>query len=220
MTATTAATSSTTPRSRACCTSRGGTTVGSLKGVGKLQFGPEPLVLRIKAEPRPHDASVVLHAFLEQRSTGRTVEVNSGRVIVGAPTWFLLPETAEVFLVPDTPPWVLEAVGKQPRIVMDARVSAQQMDALSETLHAAGVPQQDLFALASDSRPIDRIIASVEGDAGRIKISLAARYGNVTLAINGVDPESPRYSINLGDQTLTFYRDLASEAAARARSPT
>ena len=193
---------------------RGGTTVG-IKGVGKLQFGPEPLVLRIKAEARAHDASVVLHAFLEQRSTGRTVEVNSGRVIVGAPTWFLIPETAEVFLVPDTPPWVLEAVGRQPRIVMDARVSAQQMDALSETLQAAGVPQQDLFALASDSRPIDRIIASVEGDAGKIKISLAARYGNVTLAINGTDPESPRYSINLGDQTLTFYRDLASEAAAR-----
>jgi hypothetical protein len=90
---------------------RSGSTV-SIKGVGKLQFGPEPLVLRIKAEARPHDASVVLHAFLEQRSTGRTIEVNSGRVIVGAPTWFLLPETAEVFLIPDTPPWVLEAVGR------------------------------------------------------------------------------------------------------------
>lgn len=191
-----------------------GSTIG-LKGVGKLQFGPEPLVLRIRAEPRSQDASVELHAFLEQRSIGRTIEVNSGRIIVGAPTWFLVPETAEVFQVPDTPPWVLEAVGKQPRIVMDARVSAQQMDALSETLHAAGVPQQDLFALASDSRAIDRIVASVEAEPSKIKISLAARYGNVTLAVAGNDPESPRYSINLGDQVLTFYRDLAGEAVAR-----
>ena len=191
-----------------------GSTIG-LKGVGKLQFGSEPLVLRIRAEPRRGDASVELHAFLEQRSTGRTIEVNSGRVIVGAPTWFLVPETAEVFQVPDTPPWVLELVGKQPRIVMDARVSAQQMDALSETLHAAGVPQQDLFALASDSRQIDRLVASVEAEPSKIKISLAARYGNVTLAVAGSDPESPRYSINLGDQMLTFYRDLAGEAAAR-----
>jgi superfamily II DNA or RNA helicase len=193
---------------------RAGSTV-SIKGVGKLQFGHEPLVLRIRAEPRASDASVVLHAFLEQRSNGRVLEVGSGRVIVGAPTWFLLPDSAEAFLVPDTPPWVLEAVGRQPRIVMDARVSAQQMDALSETLHAVGVPQQDLFALASDSRPIDRIVASVEGDAGKIKVALAARYGNVTLGVTGHDPESPRYSINLGDQTQTFYRDLTAEAAAR-----
>ena len=189
-------------------------TVG-LKGVGKLQFGPEPLILRIRAEARTADASVELHAFLEQRSNGRTIEVPSGRVIVGAPTWFLLLDTAEVFQVPDTPPWVLEAVARQPRIVMDSRVSAQQMDALSETLHSVGVPQQDLFALASDSRTIDLIIASVEADANKVKIALAARYGNVTLAIAGTDPESPRYSINLGDQTLTFYRDMAGEAAAR-----
>src|SRR5690606_9574704 len=151
--------------------------------------------------------SVELHAFLEHRSSGRTLEVNSGRVIAGAPTWFLLPETAEVFQVPDTPPWVLEAVGKQPRIVMDARVSAQQMDALSETLQAVGVPQKDLFALASDSRQVDQIVASVEAEPSKVKISLAARYSNVTLGVTGNDPESPRYSINLGDQTLTFYRD-------------
>jgi len=191
-----------------------GSTV-SLKGVGKLQFVGEPLVLRIRAEPRAGDSSVELHAFLEHRSSGRLLEVNSGRVIAGAPTWFLLPETAEVFQVPDTPPWVLEAVGKQPRIVMDARVSAQQMDALSETLHSVGVPQQDLFALASDSRSIDQIVASVEAEPSKVKISLAARYSNVTLGVTGNDPESPRYSINLGDQTLTFYRDLAAEAAAR-----
>ena len=192
-----------------------GSTVISLKGVGKLQFAAEPVLLRIRAEPRASDASVVLHAFLEHRSSGRQIEVNSGRVIIGAPTWFLLPETAEVFLVPDTPPWVLEAVGKQPRIVMDARVSAQQMDSLSETLHAVGVPQQDLFALASDSRSIDQVVASVEAEPSKVKISLAARYSNVTLDVRGSDPESPRYSINLGDQTLTFYRDLAAEAAAR-----
>jgi superfamily II DNA or RNA helicase len=191
-----------------------GSTV-SLKGVGKLQFVGEPLVLRIRAEPRPGVSSVILHAFLEHRSSGRTLEVNSGRVIVGAPTWFLLPETAEVFLVPDTPPWVLEAVAKQATIVMDARVSAQQMDALSETLHSVGVPQQDLFALASDSRPVDQIVASVEAEPSKVKISLAARYGNVTLGITGSDPESPRYSITIGDKPLTFYRDLVAEAAAR-----
>jgi superfamily II DNA or RNA helicase len=191
-----------------------GSTV-SLKGVGKLQFVGEPLVLRIRAEPRPGVSSVILHAFLEHRSSGRTLEVNSGRVIVGAPTWFLLPETAEVFLVPDTPPWVLEAVAKQATIVMDARVSAQQMDALSETLHSVGVPQGDLFALASDSRPVDQLVASVEAEPSKVKISLAARYGNVTLGIAGSDPESPRYSITIGDKPLTFYRDLVAEAAAR-----
>lgn len=193
---------------------RVGSTV-SLKGVGKLQFAPEPLVMRVRAEPRPGDNSVVLHAFLEQRSTGRAVEVPSGRIIVGAPTWFLIPETAEIFLVPDTPPWVLEAVAKQPKIVMDARVSAQAMDALSESLKTVGVPQHDLFALASDARKIDAIIATVEGDATQIKVALAARYGNVTLGINGTDPESPRYTINLGDQPLSFYRDLEGEAVAR-----
>ena len=194
---------------------RGGGSTVSLKGVGKLQFAGEPLALRVRAEPRPSDASVVLHAFLEQRSNGRALELPSGRIIVGAPTWFLLPDTAEVFLVPDTPPWVLEAVAKQPKITMDARVSAQAMDALSESLKTVGVPQQDLFALASDSRKIDAIVATVEGDAAQIKVALAARYGNVTLGISGHDPESPRYTINLGDQPISFYRDLIGEAAAR-----
>ncbi|MCY1011223.1 SNF2-related protein [Nannocystis pusilla] len=193
---------------------RVGSTV-SLKGVGKLQFAAEPLTLRVRAEPRPGDNSVVLHAFLEQRSTGRDLEVPAGRIIVGAPTWYLLPETAEVFLVPDTPPWVLEAVAKQPRIVMDARVSAQAMDALSESLKTVGVPHQDLFALASDSRKIDAIIATVEGDAAQIKVGLAARYGNVTIGVTGSEPESARYTINLGDQPLSFYRDLEGEAVAR-----
>lgn len=193
---------------------RTGSTV-SLKGVGKLQFNAEPLVLRVRAEPRPSDGSVILHGFLEQRSTGRAVEVTSGRVIVGAPTWFLLPETAEVFLVPDTPPWVLESIAKQPRIIMDARVSAAAMDALSESLQTVGVPRHDLFALASDARKIDAIVATVEGDAAKIKVSLAARYSNVTLGIVGSDPESPRYVINLGDQPLSFYRDLDGEGVAR-----
>ena len=193
---------------------RTGSTV-SLKGVGKLQFASEPLTLRVRAEPRPSDNSVVLHAFLEQRSNGRAFEVPAGRIIVGAPTWFLVLETAEVFLVPDTPPWVLEAVAKQPRIVMDARVSAQAMDSLSDSLKTAGVPHHDLFALASDSRDIDKIVATVEGGAEQIKVALAARYGNVTLGVVGADPESARYTINLGDQPLTFYRDLEGEAAAR-----
>src|SRR5690606_4754176 len=129
-------------------------------------------------------------------------EVPAGRIIGGAPTWFLVLETAEVFLVPDTPPWVLEAVAKQPRIVMDARVSAQAMDSLSESLKTAGVPHHDLFALASDSRDIDQIIATVDGNAEQIKVALAARYGNVTLGVAGADPESARYTINLGDAPL------------------
>jgi superfamily II DNA or RNA helicase len=187
----------------------------AIKGIGKLVFVPEPLLLRVQAESRERDARVVLHAFLEHPPSGRAFEVDEGRVIVGAPTWFLWPETAELFAVPDTPPWVLESIGKQPRIVMDARVGAEQMDALSDKLHAVGVPRQDLFALASDSRPVERFVATIEGDPESIRVALAARYGNVTIATTGRDPESARYSISAGDQTLTFYRDLDAEAAAR-----
>src|SRR5690606_31039473 len=121
------------------------------------------LVLRIQAEARQGDAGVELHAFLEHPESERSFEVDEGRLIIGAPTWFLAPESSELFLVPDTPPWVLESVARQPRIVMDSRVGAEQMDELSERLQSVGVPSTDLFALASDSRDIELIIATIEG---------------------------------------------------------
>ncbi len=188
----------------------------SLKGVGRLKFVREPLFLRVRAEPRQGSATIDLHAFLEEPVQGRTFEVEDGRVIAGAPTWFLMLTTGELFLVPDTPPWVLAAVAKQSKIVMDSRVSADQMDTLSEQLMTVGIPRKDLFALASDSREIDVIIATIEGDASRIQVRLAARYQDVTIEIKGSDPESPRFSGYLdGGQPVSFYRDLAGEAAAR-----
>ncbi|MCA9709556.1 MAG: hypothetical protein KDK70_27205, partial [Myxococcales bacterium] len=114
----------------------------SLKGVGKLKFSSEPLVMRVQAETRK-DAAVELHAFLEHPPTGRIFEVDQGRVVAGAPTWYIAPETCEVFPVFDTPPWVLAAVANQPRIVMDSRMGAQQMDSLSERLQTVGVPRHD-----------------------------------------------------------------------------
>lgn len=33
--------------------------------------------------------------------------------------------------------------------------------------------------------------------------------------MGGVDPESPRYSLSVGGQSLSFYRELEAEAAAR-----
>jgi SNF2 family DNA or RNA helicase len=99
---------------------------------------------------------------------------------------------------------------------MDSRVSADQMDTLSDQLMTVGIPRKDLFALASDSREIDVIIATIEGDATRIKVRLAARYQDVTIEIQGTDPESPRYAAHLdGGQSVSFYRDLAAEAEAR-----
>jgi len=186
----------------------------SLKGVGKLKFQSSPVVLRVQAEAR-QDANVDLHGFLYHEATGRQLEVDKGRIIAGAPTWFLYPETAELFLVPDTPPWVLEALSKQPRIVMDARVDAEEMDALSQRLQAVGVPRSDLFALASDARTIGQITATIDGESNSVRVSLSVRYGNVTLAITGSDPESARYSMTVGDETVSFYRDLDGEAAAR-----
>lgn len=186
----------------------------SLKGVGKLKFVPEPLVLRVQAETR-RDSNVDLHAFLYHEASGRILEVDQGRVIAGAPTWFLYPETTELFRVPDSPPWVLESIARQPRIIMDARVNADEMDSLSQRLQTAGVPRSDLFALASDARKIEQIIATIEGEPNTVRVTLAARYGNVTLSITGDDPESARYSMTAGDQTLSFYRDLDGESAAR-----
>ena len=187
----------------------------SLKGVGRVTFSAEPLALRVRAEPRPDSGAIDLHAFLEQPQSGRAFEVAAGRVIAGAPTWFLVPETPELFLIPDTPPWVLEQVARQSKIVMDARLSAEQMDQLSEQLLTVGVPRGDLFALASDSRKIDVIVATIEGDANKIKVQLAARYQNVTIGVTGQDPESPRYTLTVGNQSLSFYRELEAEAAAR-----
>lgn len=186
----------------------------SLKGTGKLKFSAEPLVMRVQAETRK-DAAVELHAFLEHEASGRIFEVDEGRVIAGSPTWYIAPETCEVFPLLDTPPWVLQAVAKQPRIVMDARMGAQQMDTLSERLQTVGVPRQDLFALASDARAVEKIVATIEGDARRIKVTLAAAYGNVTLSVGGEDPESPRYMIDVGGQPISFYRDLDAESVAR-----
>lgn len=186
----------------------------SLKGVGKLKFAEQPLVMRVQAETRK-DAAVELHAFLEHEDTKRIFEVDEGRIIAGAPTWYIAPKTCEVFPILDTPPWVLQAVARQPRIVMDSRMGADQMDTLSDRLQQVGVPRQDLFALATDAREVEQIITTIEGDARRIKVSLAASYGNVTLAIGGEDPESPRYMVDVGDQPISFYRDLDAESAAR-----
>jgi superfamily II DNA or RNA helicase len=187
----------------------------SIKGMGKIRFITEPLVLRIQAESRRKDAKVELHAFLEHPDTDRTLEVDEGRVIVGSPTWFLNPKTAELFTVAETPPWVLTSVAKQPRLVMDSRIDADQMDEISVKLQSAGVPRHDLHALASDSRAIDLVTATIEGDAKKIKVTLMVRYGNVTVEISGRDPETARYTATAGDQTVSFYRDLDGEAAAR-----
>ena len=186
----------------------------SIKGVGKLRFVPEPLVLRVRAEAR-QDANVELHAFLEHTASDRIFEVDAGRIIAGAPTWFLVPESSEIFLVPDSPPWVLESIAKQPRIVMDSRVGAEQMDSLSDRLQSVGVPRHDLFALASDAREAEQFIVTIEGDSHRVRVQLAARYGNVTMAIGGEDPESARHTVSVGNETISFYRDLDAEATAR-----
>lgn len=186
----------------------------SLKGVGKLKFVVEPLVLRVQAETRK-DGSIELHAFLEHVETSRTFEVDQGRFIQGAPTWFIWPDTCETFMVLDSPPWVLDAISKQPRIVMDSRVGAEQMDSLSDRLHTVGVPRHDLFALASDARSAEKIVATIEGEGERVKVSLAAGYGNVTIGIAGEDPESARHLVEIDDQKISFYRDLDAEAAAR-----
>jgi len=186
----------------------------SLKGVGKLKFVLEPLVLRVQAETRK-DGKIDLHAFLEHESTRRVFEVDQGRIICGAPTWFIWPETCETFMVLDTPPWVLESIAAQPHILMDSRVGADQMDTLSDALQTVGVPQGDLFALASDAREVEKIVATIEGEGERVKVQLAAVYGNVTIGINGEDPESARYLVDMGDQQISFYRDLERERAAR-----
>jgi superfamily II DNA or RNA helicase len=187
----------------------------SIKGVGKLIFVPEPLVLRVEAKSRGTDHRVELRAYLQHKPSERDFEVDKGRIIAGAPTWFLWPETAEIFLVPDTPPWTLEAIAKRPLIVMDASVAADEMDKISESLQSVGVPQRDVFNLASDSREVDNFIVTIDGGASKIVVKLAARYQNVTLAISGSDPESARYSAHIGDQTIAFYRDLEAEAVAR-----
>ena len=70
----------------------------SLKGVGKLKFANEPLVMRVQAETRK-DGAVELHAFLEHEPSSRVFEIDQGRVIAGAPTWYIAPETCEIFPV-------------------------------------------------------------------------------------------------------------------------
>ncbi|NJK31255.1 MAG: hypothetical protein HC927_01925 [Deltaproteobacteria bacterium] len=54
----------------------------SIKGVGKLQFASEPLVLRVRAETREKDARVELRGFLQHPPSERVFEVDQGRVIV------------------------------------------------------------------------------------------------------------------------------------------
>lgn len=186
----------------------------SLKGVGKLKFVPDAAVLRVQAETRK-DGRIDLHAFLEHESSRRVFEIDQGRLVGGAPTWYIWPETSEAFMVLDTPPWVLQAIAKQPRILMDSRVDADQMDALSDRLQTVGVPQGDLFALASDAREVEKIVVTIEGASERVKVHLAAAYGNVTIGITGEDPESARYLIEGGEQQVSFYRDLERETAAR-----
>jgi superfamily II DNA or RNA helicase len=187
----------------------------SIKGVGKLIFVPEPLVLRVEATTRGADHRVELKAFLQHERSDRNFDVDKGRVIAGAPTWFLWPETSEIFLVPDTPPWTLEAVAKRPLIVMDASVAAEEMDKISEGLQAVGVPQRDVHKLASDSREVDNFIVTIDGGASKITVKLAARYQNITLGLTGNDPESARYSAHIGDETIAFYRDIEAERRAR-----
>ncbi len=187
----------------------------SMKGVGKLKFPKDPLVLRIQAKTRQKDARVELHAFLEHPASERTFEVSEGRIIAGAPTWYLCTATAEMFQVPDTPPWVLESIASQAKIVMDSRVDAERMDELVDSLESVGVPRSDMFAIASDSREVENFTVTIVGNADKLRVTLSARYGNVTIDVTGRDPESPRYSVTSGDSVIAFYRDLAHEDRAR-----
>ncbi len=183
------------------------------KGVGKLRFSEAPLTLRIEAEPRD-DGAVELHALLEAPD-GRRFEVPEGKIVAGAPTWYIHEETAEVFMVPHTPPWVLAAVAERPRVTLSASIGAEAMDALSDGLARVGVPRKDLFALASDAKSPDTFVVTVEGDAHRVRVELAARYDKVLLPVGGEDPSTARYSASLGDEVVSFYRDLEAEAGAR-----
>lgn len=185
----------------------------SIKGIGKLKFCPRQLVLRVRAENR--DNRVELHAFLEDIENERAFEVGDGTLIIGSPTWFLDHENAEIFQLDHTPPWVLRAVAETPRILMDARVGAEQMDALSEQLQSVGVPRHDLFALASDSREVDGIGVTIRCEAETVRVTLLATYGDISIAITGDDPESARFTWKDGDDALAFYRDLDAESHAR-----
>src|SRR5690606_21129028 len=69
----------------------------SFKGVGKLSFVSEPLILRVEATTRGADHRVELRACLQHEPSDRNFDVDKGRIIAGAPTWFLWPETSEIF---------------------------------------------------------------------------------------------------------------------------
>ena len=186
---------------------RAGATI-ELRGSGRLHFAGAA-TLRVRHEPQGE--RLVLRAYLEHRDTGRAIELAGGRAILGAPTWFLLPQTAEIFLVPDTPPWALDGLVRQPRLAVDTRQGTEHLVALSHRLRLCGVPQEDLRRLVAHARPIDQIIASIEGDAAEVRVSLAARYGDVVVELGDQDPASPRHVVD----GATFYRDLSAEAAAR-----
>ncbi len=183
------------------------------KGVGKLRFSDTPLTLRVSSSAAD-DGTVTLHAALEDAG-GRRLEVGDGAVVAGAPVWFLHEPTAEAFMVLGTPPWVLEAVARKPTVVLPASAGAEAVDALSDGLSRAGVPRRDLFALSSDARTPDTFVVTVEGDARRVRVDLAARYGEVLLPVGGDDPDSARYTATIGDEVISFYRDLDAEQAAR-----
>jgi hypothetical protein len=113
-------------------------------------------------------------------------------VIAGAPTWFIVAGDGRAVPGARHAAVGAGAVAKQPRIVMDARIGAEQMDRSRDRCRrpaCRGRPVRARQRLA----PIEAIVVTIEGDASSSRCSLAARYGNVTLGITGEDPESARY---------------------------
>jgi superfamily II DNA or RNA helicase len=189
--------------------------VVSLKGVGKLQFVGEPLVLRIRAEPRrqrlERRAARVPRAPLERPHARGQQRAGDRRRAD------LVPAAGDRRGVPGPRHAALGARGgRQAAAHRHGRAGLGPADgrAVGDAAlgrRAAAGPVRAGLGLALD-RPDRR---QRRGRAQQGQDQPGGPLQQRDPRRHRQRPESPRYSINLGDQTLTFYRDLAAEAAAR-----
>jgi superfamily II DNA or RNA helicase len=192
----------------------------------QTRLGEHPLIVddaallpRLAVE-RGASGTLRLVMWLADRR-GARIDLASGRLIAGSQAYFV--QGTHVRTVASGAPWELASWGRSPVLEMLADLAPHRRDELVRTLAKAGVPQQDLAALAVRRAPPDTFVvnlASREAPTGpEVLLALEADYGGTRVLLGSRDPTA-LHLVPDGQQDLSaspglIERDVETERTAR-----
>jgi superfamily II DNA or RNA helicase len=168
---------------------------------------------RILVEEGARHRLVVTLALADQ--DGDLYRLDAGRLLVATEAYFLVGHRA--YPIASKAPWELSSWARQPTQDLSHALGPKGRDQLVATLAAAGVPPEDLEALAVGRGEPDAIIAKLHADDGKtmaVNLSLHAQYGDTTVTLESSNPGSA-YVVAESNEIGLVERDLRSEQEAR-----